>query len=323
LPSLLVLYDGEKVETRNLPGRLRGLAWDQKGSPLAESSLTLVGNAGRMLRIEIKDVKDHASLATATPSVRPVSVNLRSVSINPIDNTALIVGNAGTVIASKPDGVLAKMYAPSSENLRAASWNWDGRTALIAGNNGALLHYTEHGLEPISGGRANMRGISWRKNMREALITSNCFAEEFIPSPNLFLFDAVKNTLNPVSEGRSDLIGVDWNPDGNLAAVVGYDVVWHTGFIGTFDGSNLSPLPFQWTQVYPTAVSWDPTGRTAAIATCVAQPHSGQGRIILWNGETFREIYRNEDFFFTSIAWSPVGFKLAAIASTEARTFDS
>jgi hypothetical protein len=194
---------------------------------------------------------------------------------------------------------------------------------LIGGNNGALLKYTERGLEAVYGGRANLRGISWRKGAPEALITSNCFAEEFIPSPNLFLFDERNNALKPVGEGRTDLIGVDWNPDGSFAVVVGYDVIWHNAFIGRFDGSTMHPLEFRGAQIYPVAVRWDPTGRIAAIATCIAQFHSGQGRLILWDRETFREICRNENFFFTNIAWSPVGFRLAAIASTEARTFNS
>jgi len=310
LPSLLVLYDGDRVETRKFPGRLRGLAWDHDGS-----SLTLAGNGGRALKIQ--DGNDGVRLDTGTTH------NLRSVSVDPIDNTAFVVGNAGTIIAINADGSSTKMDPPTSENLRAVRWNADGTTALIAGNNGTLFKYTEHGLETINGGRANLRGISWRKKTEEALITSNCFAEEFIPSPNLFLFDGRKNSLKPVSEGRSDLIGVDWNPNVGVAIVVGYDVVWHNGFIGRFDASGLSPVEFQGAQVYPTSVRWDPSGRAAAIATCIARLQSGQGRVILWNGETFREIYRNEDFFFSNIAWSPVGFKLAAIASSEARTFDS
>jgi len=260
---------------------------------------------------------DAASLDTGTTH------NLRSVSTNPIDNATLAVGNAGTVVVVKANGTLADTDSLTDENLRAVRWNPEGSMALIAGNNGVLVKYTEEGLEAIGGGRANLRGIAWRRNTQEALVTSNCFAEEFIPSPNLFLFDARTNALKPVSEGRSDLIGVDWNPDGGFAVVVGYDVVWHNGFVGRFDASGLSPVEFQNAQVYPTAVGWEPRGRVAAIATGIAQPHSGQGRVSLWDREGFREIYRSEDFFFSSVAWSPVGFKLAAIASTEARTFDS
>lgn len=305
-----MLYDGHKIETRKFSGRLRGLAWDRTGT-----TLTLVGNAGRMFKIQ--DGNTDVSLDTHTTH------DLRSVAVNPIDNTALVVGNAGTVIAIKANGILSKNNPPTSENLRAVRWNPDGSVALITGNKGVLIKYTEHGLEAVNGGRANLRGISWRKSTQEALITSNCFAEEFIPSPNLFLFDAGKNSLKVVGEGRSDLIGVDWNPKGSFAVVVGYDVVWHSGFIGRFDASGLSPVEFQNAQVYPTAVRWDPEGTVAAIATSIAQLNSGQGRVILWNGEAFREIYRSEDFFFSNIAWSPVGFKLAGIASTEARTFDS
>jgi WD40 repeat protein len=240
-----------------------------------------------------------------------------------MNKTALAVGNAGAIIVIGAHGSLTEMKSPSFENFRAVRWNANGSMALIAGNNGTLIKYAEHGLDVVNDGRANLRGISWRKNTDEALITSNCFGEEFIPSPNLFLFDAAKNMFKSVGGGRLDLIGVDWNPDGSFAVVVGYDVVWHNGFIGRFDGSGLSPVEFQNSHVYPVAARWDPTGRTAAIATSVAQPQSSEGRIMLWDGDALREIYRNEDFFFSNIAWSPVGFKLAAVASTEARTFDS
>jgi hypothetical protein len=272
-----------------------------------------VGNGGQVIRTQDdKDVK----LQT------PTKHNLRAVSINPTDNTALAVGNAGTIITIKADGSSANVSTRTFENLRAVRWNAEGTKALVAGNNGVLIKYTEHRLDVIDDGRANLRGISWRENSDGALITSNCFAEEFIPSPNLFAFDAEKDVLKPVSEGRSDLIGVDWNPVGEFAVVVGYDVVWHNGFMARFDGTNLSPIRFENERVYPVAVRWEPTGRVAAIATSIAYLHSGKGRIILWDGETFREIYSSDEFFFSHIAWAPVGFKLAAIASTEARTFD-
>lgn len=310
MSSLLVIYDGDKVETRNILGRIRGLAWDWRGS-----SLMVVGNGGTVLKIQ-----DRRLEVTLDTGLRK---NLRSVSINPSDNRALVVGNSGTIITIEPDGSVAKLNSPVSENLRVVRWKADGSIALIAGNNGALIKYIEGELEMVNDGRANLRGISWRNGNDEALVTSNCFAEEFIPSPNLFLFDARVNTIKPVSDTHSDFIGVDWNPNENFALVVGYDVIWHNGVIARFDDSGLSPVELQDHHVYPTAVSWDPKGRVAAIASSTPQPHSSQGRILLWDRQTFREIYRNEDFFFSSIAWSPVGFKLAAVASTEARTFDN
>ena len=276
--------------------------------------MILAGNRGRVLNIR-DDGKD-------IPIETRIIANLRSVSVNPTNNSALLVGNAGTLIAIK-NGIATRLASSTFENLRVVRWNADGSQALIAGNNGTLIKYTEQGIEAIEGARANLRGISWRRTFHEALVTSNCFAEAFVPSPNLFLFDAGKNTLMPVSEGRLDLIGVDWKPDGSFALVVGYDVVWHTGFIGRFEAPNLSAIAFQNAQVYPTAVSWDPTGTMAAIATCITQLRSGEGKIMLWNGDTLQEIYRNEHFFFSAVAWSPVGFKLAALASTAARTFDS
>lgn len=206
-------YEWDKVDTRTFRGRLRGLAWDQLGS---DSSLTLVGNAGRVLKI-----RDGHSISLDSGTTH----SLRSVSINPINNTALVVGNEGTVIAINPNNVTTKINSSTFENLREVRWNEDGTITLIPGNNGTLLKYTTHGSEALCVSRANLRGISSRKNTQQPLVTSNCFAEEFIPSPNLFLFDANENMLNPVSEGRSDLIRVDWNPDGSFTVVVGYDVV--------------------------------------------------------------------------------------------------
>jgi DNA-binding beta-propeller fold protein YncE len=249
--------------------------------------------------------------------------NLRAASINPAKGDALIVGNAGSMMCLKLDGSLIAMNSLTTENLRAVRWNATGSMALIAGNNGTLINYDQRAANVIDDSRANLRCVSWRQGSDEALITSNCFAEEFIPSPNLFKFEATKQVLKPVSEGRSDIIGVDWNPDGKFALVVGYDVVWHTGFIARFDDTGLHPINFENDHVYPVTVAWDATGKVAAIATSVTQPQSGQGRILLWDGQGFRELYRSNKFFFSQIAWSPVEFKFAAIASTEARTFDT
>jgi len=296
------------VETQRYETRFRGLTWNRRGA------LTLVGNGGRIVRVE-GGREDRLNSG--------IKQNLRAASANPANESTLIVGNSGSMIRLEPDGSVSNLSSPTRENLRAVRWNTTGSRALIVGNNGTLINYTEPTASVVDDGRANLRCVSWRPNSDEALIASNCFAEEFIPSPNLFTFEATKQVLNGVSEGRSDLIGVDWNPDGNFALVVGYDVVWHTGLVARFDGKNLHPIKFQNDHVYPVSVAWDPTGKVAAIVTSVAQPHLGQGQILLWDGEEFKELYRSDEFFFSQTAWSPIEFKFAAIASTEARTFDS
>jgi hypothetical protein len=153
-------------------------------------------------------------------------------------------------------------------------------------------------------------------------VTSNCFAEEFIPSPNLFTYDAKSNGVRSVSEGRSDLIGVDWRPDEAYALVVGYDVVWHTGLIGKFDGKTLSPIKFENKRVYPVAVRWDSEGKTAAIVTATAQAGSGNGQMLLWDGQIFKTIYSSTEFFFSHVSRAPENVKFAGIASTETRAFN-
>lgn len=155
----------------------------------------------------------------------------------------------------------------------------------------------------------------------QALITSNCFAEEFIPSPNLFNYNVETDTVIPLNEGRVGLMGVEWNPSGKSALAVGYDVVWHNGFIADYDGTAFSPIEFQNRRVYPVTVAWDDLGEVAAIATATTQLGMGQGTIYLWDGEGLGLIYKNAEFFFSSVAWNREGRNLVALASTATRTF--
>lgn len=309
LASKLLYYDGQSLRFTNLPGHLRGLAWDRE-----DRSLIVVGNGGRILRIQ---------------EGRSVSVdsgtrhNLRAVSVNNPDGTALIVGNAGTALLLDEEGDVAKVNAPTFENLRAVSWHPEGFKALIAGNNGALLKYSRNEILTVETGRANLRDVSWRPKSNSALIASNCFAEEFIPSPNLFNYESEANLAKPVNEGRADLIGVAWKPDGDSALVVGYDVVWHNGFIGEFSGSALSQIQFENKYVYPVAAAWNPSSDVAAVVTAIAQVGMGKGEVLQWDGRSLNPIFSDADFFFSDAAWKRNGGTLAALASTETRTFNA
>lgn len=309
MPSILLQYEGQKPRTKSLHGTLRSLAWDHH-----DEHLIAVGNGGRVLRI---GEKEQVSLNSGTRH------NLRGASVNPMDGTALIVGNAGTVLLLDEDGLFSKVNAPTFENLRVVSWDTKGTMALIAGNNGTLLKYAGGEVDLVDDGRANLRDISWRPPSGEALITSNCFAEEFIPSPNLFRYDAKRNVVEPVNEGRADLLGVDWNSTGGSALVVGYDVVWHNGLIGIFDGTALAMIQFDNKRVYPVTVAWAPSDDVAAIATATAQPGMGQGAVYLWDGRKLTSIYSNDEFFFSDVVWSPTTKRLAAVASASTRTFNS
>lgn len=61
--------------------------------------------------------------------------------MNPRDGTALIVGNAGTVLFLDGERFM-KITMPTFENLRAVAWNHDGSVALLAGNNGTLFKFS-------------------------------------------------------------------------------------------------------------------------------------------------------------------------------------
>ena len=308
MASILVNYRNEKIRTQRLPGIFRGLDWDISGQ-----SVILVGDAGRIVKVQGMKI---LALKSGTRQ------NLRAVSVNQSNGTALIVGNQGTIIQLNEDGIPNKTNPPSAENLRAAAWNSGGNIALITGNRGTLLKYSEQRVEAVDGGRANLRRIAWRPNHSQALVTSNCFADEFIPSPNLFVFDAKRNSLSPVNEGRADLIGVDWSPDGKSALVVGYDVIWHNGNIGSFDGKTVWPIEFENKRVYPVGVSWNPLGELTSIVTATAQLGMGQGIVYLWDGKSLKPVFANSDFFFSSVAWNDEGTEMAALASSATRTFN-
>ena len=308
LASKLLDYDGENLLTTDLQGHLRGLAWDRK-----DRFRIIVGNGGRVLKLE---------------GDRPLSLdsgtrhNLRAVSVNPTDGTALIVGNSGTALFLDGER-FTKVTVPTFENLRTVAWNSDGSAALIAGNNGALFKFSRGQVATVDAGRANLRDISWRPKFPSALITSNCFAEEFIPSPNLFSYNAETNIVKPLNEGRLDLIGVDWKRSGESALVVGYDVVWHTGFIGNFNGTMLSPVPFENKQVYPVAAAWKPSADIAAIVTATGQVGMAKGTVYFWNEKSLNSVFSAPEFFFSDVAWAWEGDRLAAVASTETRTFNA
>jgi len=308
LASKLLYYDGKDLHTVNLQGHLRGLAWDRQDRfPIT------VGNGGRVLKVQ---------------GDRPISIdsgtrhNLRAVSVNPTDGTALIVGNAGTVLLLDGER-FTKITVPTFENFRTVAWNHDGSVALLAGNNGTLFKFTSGQVVMVDAGRANLRDISWRPKSGSALISSNCFAEEFIPSPNLFSYEAETGIVRPLNEGRLDLIGVDWMRTGESALVVGYDVVWHTGFIGDFNGTTVSPVPFENKHVYPVAVAWKASADIAAIVTATAQVGMAKGTVFFWNGKSLNSIFSAPDFFFSDVAWAWKSDSLAAIASTETKTFNA
>jgi WD40 repeat protein len=243
--------------------------------------------------------------------------------VNPSNGTALIVGNGGTVLLLDGEGNFKRISVPTFENLRAVSWDPSGSVAIIAGNNGTLLKYSPQGVEGVDDGRANLRDISWRPKSNTALIASNCFAEEFIPSPNLLSYEAETNVVKPLNEGRADLIGVDWKPTGESALVVGYDVVWHNGFIGNFDGTALSSIQFDNKRVYPVAVAWEASAKQAAIVTATGQLGTAKGTVFLWDGRSLKLIYSDDEFFFSDVAWTWKNSRLAALASAETRTFNS
>jgi WD40 repeat protein len=308
LASKLLLYDGEKLRTLDLRGHLRGLAWDRQ-----DEFPIIVGNGGQVLKVQGN---------TPVPIDSGTRRNLRALSVNPKDGTTLIVGNSGTALLLEGQRV-TKISVPTIENLRAVAWSGDGSEALIAGNNGALFKFSCGQVAAVDAGRANLRDISWRPKFTSALITSNCFAEEFVPSPNLFSYNAETNIVEPLNEGRMDFIGVDWKGSGEYALVVGYDVVWHTGFIGSLKETTLSPIPFENKQVYPVAAAWEPSSDIAAIVTATGQVGTAEGTVLLWNEKSLHSIANLPGFFFSDVAWAWGGDRLAAIASTETRTFNA
>jgi WD40 repeat protein len=306
LPSLLLSYEDQKIRSIKLGGNLRSLAWDPSGS-----CLLVVGDRGQVPKIT-EGKQNRLDAGTQQ--------NLRAVATNHATGEALIVGNAGTMLLLNGKGHSKKLNSSTTENLRSAAWNAKGTVALVAGNKGSLIKYDGDAVQTVDDGRANLRHVAWHPTSEQALVTSNCFAEEFIPSPTLFQYDLKAGLLKAVNEGRADLIGVDWKPNGESALAVGYDVVWHNGLIGSYDGRSLSPIEFENKRVYP--VAWNPAGTVAAIVTATTEAGVGRGSLYLLDNNSFKEIYANPDCFFNAVAWSPDGNRLAALASKATRTFN-
>jgi hypothetical protein len=306
MPTIAVLYEKGKLGTIELKGHFRGIAWDPKND-----YATLVGDNGRVLRVFSDQTLMHLESGT--------EIHLRGISVNPKDGSLLIAGNAGALFTLSES--MTKIQVPTFENLRTVSWNAQGTTALIGGNSGVLLKYANASVHSLGDGRANLRRIAWHPHDNRALITSNCFAEQFVPSPNLFLYDSDKEQLRGLNESQADFVGVDWEPNGESALVAGYDVVWHTGFIGQFIGTELRPLQFENKQVYPVTVAWDPAGKVAAICTAIAQPGMGTGSIRLWNGQEFTTVFESDHYYFSTGAWNRHG-TLLALASPINRAFN-
>ena len=203
MPSLLLYYEDQKIRSIKLGGNLRSLAWDPSGS-----HLFVVGDRGRVLKItEGKQNRIDAG----------TQQNLRAVATNHATGETLIVGNAGTMLLLDGKDHSKKLNSYTIENLRSAAWNAKGTVALVAGNKGSLMKYDGGAVQTIDDGRANLRRVAWHPKSEQALVTSNCFAEEFIPSPTLFQYDLKARLLKAVNEGRADLIGVDWKPNGESA----------------------------------------------------------------------------------------------------------
>lgn len=308
MPSLLVYYRKGTLQTQTLPNVFRGVDWCKD-----DNGLVLAGDGGRIIEV-------HGEKSVVVDS--GTRQNLRAVSTNRQDGTTLVVGNSGTVIELYEDHMHKTINLSTMENLRAVSWRPGEKSALIAGNAGTLLSYSQSSVEGVAGARANLRRISWRPNGHGALVASNCFAEEFIPSPNLFVFNPESKSLSPANEGRADFIGVDWKTDGSAAIVVGYDIIWHNGYIGIFDGDRLSPVAFENRRVYPVAVAWNRSADNAVIATATTQPGMGQGMLYIWNRENLEPTFKSAEFFFSSVRWNRDGTEFAALASSATRTFN-
>jgi len=303
MSTIIVLYENREVQTISIKGRFRGIAWDPKGD-----FATLVGDNGKIAKV--------FSDRTVTELDSGIASNLRSVSANPNDGALLIAGNSGTLLYL--DERKTSIQVPTVENLRAVSWNAHGTTALIGGNSGVLLKYADFSARNLGNQRANLRRIAWHPRDERALITSNCFAEEFLPSPNLFLYDSDEDQVREANRSQADLIGVDWEPNGEFAVVAGYDIVWHTGIIAKFIGTELTPYEFEDKQVYPVAVA---VGESVAVCTAVTQPGIGTGTVKLLNEGKLRTLFESDRYYFSTAAWNKHG-SLMALGSPANRTFN-
>ena len=146
----------------------------------------------------------------------PGSSALRYAAWHPGGETALIVGNGGTVLLFRPPSSFEVVASGSSQNLRGAGWAPDGGRALIVGNRGTVLSFDGRRFDEVAAPTSeNLRRVAWSPDGSSALIVGNggCV---------LRLAGGTDHVEQLPGDRAHTMRSVAWRPDGAYALIGGY-----------------------------------------------------------------------------------------------------
>ncbi len=307
----IFLYDGRDFRPLVIESAatLRWGCWTKDGK-----GALLVGNRGAIFQL-VNGKVDGLHISS--------SENLRCAEFSPTRTSALIVGNNGTIL-KLDNGVVNPVHSESTVNLRRVAWKPDGTSALLVGNEGAAYRFVDGTSERIDGAGNNLRSISWHPGGKYAIVSGNCFRPSpagLVPASNLYKYEEANSSLEPLqtlSESRADLISSAWRPDGSICPVIGFDSVWHTPTILTYNGEKILHVPWTEERVCPTSFAWHPSGEYGLIGTGGLTSDDEDGRIYKFHEGKFIQIRKLDRLWVSCIKWSGDGRALIITSRTKA-----
>ncbi len=202
--------------------------------------------------------------------------NIRCAQFSPLGGTAWACGNSGLTLRIT-GGTASVVKQDVRENLRRVAWDPAGGRVLFVGNNGEAHVLAGSSFETVHGADTHLRSIAWHPSDGYALVAGNCFRDSVGGlSPSPNLFRFEESSLKDVS----------------TLAESRADLV---------------------------AASWKNDGSSCILAGYDQTWHTPS--LAIYDGEALREIaWGNENIFPTACAWHPSGDY--ALIGTSAMTAD-
>jgi WD40 repeat protein len=306
-------FDEGKLQPLSVdsPGPIRWVSWDRK-----EGSSLLAGDRGALFEYR----KDKFS---AVPS--STAQNLRCVEYHPDGGFAYACGNQGTIFRVDSSGA-TPVQGGIQESLRRLGWNAPGNRALFVGNAGAAyLMDRDRNLVKVVGAETHLRSVAWHPKDDVAIVAGNCFRDSIgslTPSPNLFeMKGSSLEEITDIEGSRADFTAASWRPDGSTCLIAGFDQTWHTSSLVSYSRGMLTDVKWGQENLFPTAISWNPSGSYALIGTSPLAPDEGTASLYRYqDGAVVTKVTDLDGFGVSCIAWKDEGLALIA-CSRSVRAF--
>ncbi|MDA4114792.1 MAG: hypothetical protein OK474_12180 [Thaumarchaeota archaeon] len=241
---------------------------------------------------------------------------LRWVCWNRGDGSALLVGDAGSLVAYR-SGSFARLNNGAKANLRCADYSPKGDRAYVCGNSGSILLLENDTVVPIKQDvRENLRRVAWHPSQERVLFAGNNGAA-YVLTPSGF---------ETVPGADTHLRSIAWHPQQDYALVAGNCFRDSVGGLSPspnlfrFDGRSLSDVSsLAESRADLVSASWNPDGSSCLLAGFDQTWHTPA--LLSYDGEALSEkVWGSENIFPTACAWHPSGEY--ALIGTSAMTAD-